>query len=353
MLLPLWLVAQPVLDIGLHPAAAPNTLEVRVKANGTSFNGVVSALTFTIRWEDGPGAEPGPVDQNIDGNMCPLFRVGLAVDPEGTQVQGGFRYLTYNAFSFSTLASCPSQPGYSFPADVETVIARIPVTPGADCGRFAIINDAYTAAQNKDFYAELNGLDRTGTISTASTAVEIAGVVGDCDTDCSDGPIAGITAPAFGLAGAEVTFTATPAVAEQHSWDLGDGDLASGVEVTHSYALPGTYEVTLVVTDGPCSDATSTTFLVEQTTGLKPQGPATGARAWHDGERFVASMPGDCSGLLRAELFDAIGQLFWLGAAPCVDGIVTLPRCDAPSGIWLLRLKDGTRATTHRIAVQR
>jgi len=49
-----------------------------------------------------------------------------------------------------------------------------------------------------------------------------------------------------------VTFTASASGGSSpysHSWDFGDGTTATGASVSHSYLLPGTYSVTLIVTD--------------------------------------------------------------------------------------------------------
>jgi hypothetical protein len=177
-------------DVALYPAPTANTLEVRVRPNGQEITGVVSALTVTIRWNAASGASLGAIDQNIDGNACPLFRVSLSADPAGVQTSNGFNYLTYNAFSTSTLISCPTQPGYSWPADVETVIARIPVVAGTGCGRFQIVNDAYTGPNNKDLYVELNGADVSG--SPYGSVIEVPNSSGGgCTDDCEgvpDGP---------------------------------------------------------------------------------------------------------------------------------------------------------------------
>lgn len=351
LMLPLAAGAQPVLDIGLFSAGTPNTLEVRVKPNGSSFDQVVSGLTFTLRWNAASGAQPGAIVQNIDGNLCPLFRVALAADPAGVQTVGGFRYLTYNGFSTATLSSCPASPGYSFPAEVETVIARIPVTPGADCAQFAIVNDGYTAAENKDFFAELNGLDRTGQILTAAAPVAVDGNTTPCAQDCASGPEAVIQAPDFAIAGQSTTFSALPDGADLYLWDLGDGTQAQGQEVSHAYAMAGTYTVQLVVTVGTCSDTAVVDLLVDQSTVATEQHMHQGHRAWYDGQALWIRGAKDCSGPLWAELLDATGRLTWAGTIPCAGESYRLPHSAITTGIWFIRLWTKEQAQTLRIPV--
>lgn len=61
-------------------------------------------------------------------------------------------------------------------------------------------------------------------------------------------------------------FTNTTTIAAgtmQYSWDLGDGTTSTAVHETHSYALPGTYTVKLVVTsDQGCKDSVSIPVIV-------------------------------------------------------------------------------------------
>jgi len=166
-------------------------------------------------------------------------------------------------------------------------------------------------------------------------------------------PQAGISGPSFGEVGSDITFSALPALADEHSWDLGDGTAASGAEVTHSYLVPGIYQVTLIVTDGGCSDTTQVSFMVDQTTGLNSSAQAPSNGAWFDGERFVIALPGHCKQQLRTELFDATGQLVWEGSLPCASDRITLARLDIASGIWLLRVQLGQESRTYRVPVLR
>ena len=60
-----------------------------------------------------------------------------------------------------------------------------------------------------------------------------------------------------------------------YEWDFGDGNTATGVNPTHVYDGPGTYTVTLTVTDH-AGQQTTTTFVTEATFGAGPTADAGG-----------------------------------------------------------------------------
>lgn len=69
--------------------------------------------------------------------------------------------------------------------------------------------------------------------------------------------------PQFGYPPLEVTFNAAGSTSPnglivEYAWDLGDGETASGVSVTHTYAEKGTYEVTLEIRDSSGKKAVRT-----------------------------------------------------------------------------------------------
>jgi PKD repeat protein len=64
--------------------------------------------------------------------------------------------------------------------------------------------------------------------------------------------------PAVGYAPLTVTFTNTSMYGENAVWDFGDGNMGAGDNVTHTYAMTGTFTVALTVTSPyGCGDATA------------------------------------------------------------------------------------------------
>jgi hypothetical protein len=156
-----------IMDIGVFPKPGdPNTLQVRIRPENT-FSGLVSQLTFTLRWETASGANLGTINQNIGpgAGSCPAVVAPLSPSGDGEVDVLGFRYQTYNCFSFTPIGSCPFVTGYTWPGGVETIIAEIPILNNTGCANFNIVNDSYTGPANKDFFISLGGFqDMNGVI---------------------------------------------------------------------------------------------------------------------------------------------------------------------------------------------
>lgn len=158
--------AQHQLDIGLFPSATPNVLELRVRSAQT-FQFVVSEITFTIRWETASGATLGAINLA----SCPSQTIPLTASGDGEVNVGGFRYKTFSGFGSIQLQQCGTQSGYNWPAGQEVVIATFPVSNVTGCANFNIVNDSYTGANNKDYYASFGGSPVTGTIFSSPAQI--------------------------------------------------------------------------------------------------------------------------------------------------------------------------------------
>lgn len=147
----------PLVDIGMAPLA-DGRLEVRLRPDG-DFSGLFSALVFTVRYPEGSTATLGDFTA-LPGNQFS----GVYPDVSGEiQFAGGYAYATYAGFGFST-----TNPAWT--GGGEMILGHFAVLNGP--GDFSMVDDAWTASHNGDFYVSLNGAERTGLIYQLSTGVQ-------------------------------------------------------------------------------------------------------------------------------------------------------------------------------------
>lgn len=151
---------QPTVDITLVDNGG-SELEVRVRPDGP-FDGIFSALLFTIRWNAADGADLGAVDQTglLADDYMPLSKSGDQTDANGD------RYQIFAGFGFGSLASF----GANWEAGMEYTLMTIPVLNGSSA--FQLVNDSWTDANNGDFFISLGGVESTGIIYSTSVSVE-------------------------------------------------------------------------------------------------------------------------------------------------------------------------------------
>lgn len=125
-------------------------LEVRARPDD-DFGGLFAALTFTIRWDSAAGValdtavlHPAAMDYMPVSSQAPVY------------YSGGYAYRVYNGFAFSPIVAS----GPAFLAHHEYPLCTIDILlPGTP---FELINDAWTSANNTDYFVSLNGTDKTG-----------------------------------------------------------------------------------------------------------------------------------------------------------------------------------------------
>ncbi len=152
-------------DITMVPNS-DGQLEVKLRPTA-NFDGMVSSLVFTVKWDAGSEAHLGAIQQADPAiTYIPVSRSG------GEQDTGGDRYQIFVGFGMTPLQWIPSE----WVAGQEYIIATIPVTGTAE---FSLVNDSWTSLNNADYYLALGGADETGTIYGDITTGIVAGELGE------------------------------------------------------------------------------------------------------------------------------------------------------------------------------
>ena len=157
-------VANGPVDIGLFRNG--DKLEVKLRPSA-DFNGIVSSIVFTLRWDRNSGASLGTMQQQGAAvQFLPMMKSG-AVRERGT-----FNYQVYAGFGMTPLADLDA----AWRAGQEIVLASIPVLGK---GEFEIVNDAFTSepATNANYYISLGGRNLTGEIYKGLATAEEDGSV--------------------------------------------------------------------------------------------------------------------------------------------------------------------------------
>lgn len=141
-------------------------LEVKLRPS-SNFDGMVSSLVFTVKWDAGSEAHLGMIQQEAPATTyLPISRSG------GEQDAGGDRYQIFVGFGMTPMQWIPSD----WVAGQEYTVATIPVTGTAE---FSLVNNTWTGLNNADYYVALGGADETGTIYGEMSTGVIAGDLGD------------------------------------------------------------------------------------------------------------------------------------------------------------------------------
>jgi len=117
-----------------------------------------------------------------------------------------------------------------------------------DGGTSQATNPAHTFNAAGSYNVSLTVIADNGLRSTDNLTIRI-----DDPLQPAAAPVAVISAPQQGQSGQPVSFDASQSTASSPIvswlWNFGDGATADGLNIPHTYANPGTYNVTLTVTD--------------------------------------------------------------------------------------------------------
>ena len=189
----------------------------------------------------------------------------------------------------------------------------------------------------------IHGLSDTETVYLILTAFNADGMESGYSNEVSLGatnqpPIASFTAdPPSGEAPLLVLFDATESrdpdgVVVFHNWDFGDGTAGSGEILTHEYEFPGTYTVSLTVTDdaGATDSATTTVSIAAVVENQPPVADSNGPYTGTVGELVVFDGSGsfDPDGTIVAYDWDFGDGNTGTGVSPthayATDGLFTV-----------------------------
>ena len=156
--------------------------------------------------------------------------------------------------------------------------------------------------------------------------------------------------------GGSVTFTDNSSGATAWAWDFGDSNNSTQQNPTHTYTTPGTYTVTLVVTNGNnCSDQMTETITVDETSAIG-ENPL---------EAFVSVYPNPTGGQLTVELaeldaekltvevFDVVGKLVASQAPLAGQRVVSFSIADQAAGLYYVRVEVDGQSITREISLVR
>ncbi|MDF1565123.1 MAG: PKD domain-containing protein [Deltaproteobacteria bacterium] len=175
---------------------------------------------------------------------------------------------------------------------------------GAPAGSGPTVSHTY--GSNGVYTVTLTVTDDRGLTGTDTTAVVIGGGASNLP------PTADAGASYAAELGSAITFDgsgssdADGSIAS-YSWDLGDGNTATGVGPTHTYSAAGSYLVTLTVTDDDGATATDTTLATVSAPGNTPPTAgitAPGTAGIGESVVFDGSASADSDGTIVAYAWD-------------------------------------------------
>ncbi len=253
--------------------SAPNATHVYLNVVDIDAAGRCT-LIFPNAFSPNPLVPVGPF---VIPDNPSLYRLRV-VPPEGTEYLQAFASL--DPLDLRQLFNAPSTSGTPFPT---------------------------LCTNPADFAQQVQGAIAQGVIAEARFATDWVAfqVVGQGPPPppANRPPVAQFTVtPATPLVGQPVSFTSTSFDPDpgdfivQHLWNFGDGTIAQGATVFHSYAAPGTYQVTLTVTDN--RGASSTAVQTITVLGTQPPPPPTQLGFYVtpvDDTRFRITVQGDPS----------------------------------------------------------
>lgn len=229
-------------------------------ATFTNSTSISSGTISTYNWDFGDGftsTSTNPVKNFADGSysvkLIATSDLGCLDSTTNTVSVGALPTAAFTVSSATT--QCSNSDNYTFNNTSTTGVGVTYLWNFGDGTTSTLYNPTKSYTGAGTFVVNLTVTNAVGSVTTSQSVVVLAG------------PTVGFTTLSNTNAGNSFTFISTssvPAGTMTYYWNLGDGTLVnSTVNVTHTYAAPGTYTVKLVVVgSGGCSDSSSSTVTV-------------------------------------------------------------------------------------------
>ena len=268
-----------VIDVGLYPTAVPDSFEVRAFSNGPQFTGVITSMTMTVRWESATGGV-------MNGQDLSATCLGEGLSYGVVQDVQGYRYFTVDLFSIRPLG----QAQCAIDSD-GAVLFGFRIRELAGCGHVSLVNNAYTALNNSNYYISLDGWDVTGEILTDPISI------GNCPP-CEPPAITQTSADSVPYCGEGVHLAVEASgTLPDYTWYRPDSTLFSWLPVVDDQdAPPGLY--TVVVSNACGADMAQVEAVVDSNLCVPVMIDSAWFIPWsygiYSGIQFQLSSTGSC-----------------------------------------------------------
>jgi PKD repeat protein len=207
--------------------------------NGQTFNVNASGPIVSASYPDGPATAIVALQVTDDRGASHIAAAQVTVHNVAPIADAGGPY-TGPVGSPLTLSGTVVDPSQ---IDQANLTYHWDFGDGATGGGPLVSN---TYQQAGRYTVTLTVTDKDGAVGVDTATVEVSAA--------NQPPTALISGPESSLIGERLNFSAGESSDSDghivsYTWDFGDGNIASGVNVTHSYGAAGNYQVTLTVTD--------------------------------------------------------------------------------------------------------
>ncbi|MCC6401797.1 MAG: PKD domain-containing protein [Flavobacteriales bacterium] len=138
----------------------------------------------------------------------------------------------------------------------------------------------------------------------------------------------------------------------QVNWDFGDGTGSTDNEPIHTYAVPGTYTVTLTVTLDGCTAVSIQEVVVDVSTGIAPVADDL-ARVWLDDQHVVVDLQQQRADEVVITVLDAAGRVVAERRMAMSSTRERIPVDHVAGGVILVRLLTADQGRTYKLPLSR